>query len=389
MRLGDLFGPRGESFCRGLALARQDGPPIELEFELEPTDDYEGLRIDENWRGDGLLVFRCNRLEAKNWKAASVPVVNLSRENHQDGVDFPVLTFDNQQIGRVAARHLLGLGLENFAAWHDPSLVYSRERIGGFVDEIRAAGFETRLIEIVARQYRASERMRRVALLSDPQLLECPTPCGLFAKHDFSALAALRALRRIGRSCPGEIALVGVDNDYRLCASSNPPLSSVELPIVEFGRQALLWLLELIEGGRSDLGEVRRLAPLSLVARESTRFVRRLDDPHADGLLWLDRELSHRLVSVSELAKRLGLSGAQLRQYCGSAFGRSPKQEIDLRRARAVFEALRASEQPVGDLAHRMGFRDSGELRRFFQRLTGRKPSEVRKLESRNLDFMI
>jgi DNA-binding LacI/PurR family transcriptional regulator len=62
------------------------------------------------------------------------------------------------------------------------------------------------------------------------------------------ALGAMRAVRDFGLRVPEDIAFVGFD-DLPLASLSNPPLTTVQQPISEFGENAVEMLIDLIENG--------------------------------------------------------------------------------------------------------------------------------------------
>lgn len=84
-----------------------------IETPVDSSGELAPMIIDEHWRGDGLIVFRYTGAEAAAWQEAGIPVVNLSTER-LDG-PFPSVVPDNFGGGAEAARHLLTLGLRDFA----------------------------------------------------------------------------------------------------------------------------------------------------------------------------------------------------------------------------------------------------------------------------------
>ncbi len=65
---------------------------------------------------------------------------------------------------------------------------------------------------------------------------------------------------------PDDVALVGFDNWEIIAAATRPPLTSVDMNLVELGREAGTRALNLIAGARP--AGVDRI-PCSLVVRES------------------------------------------------------------------------------------------------------------------------
>lgn len=60
-------------------------------------------------------------------------------------------------------------------------------------------------------------------------LKELPRPLALFCEVDYSAWAAAEACRLGGLRVPSDVAILGVDNDSRICELAYPQLSSIQL----------------------------------------------------------------------------------------------------------------------------------------------------------------
>src|SRR5262245_61498900 len=93
-------------------------------------------------------------------------------------------------------------------------------------------------------------------------------PTAVFARNDFTAMGAICAIRDAGLSIPEDVAIVGFDN-VPIAAYTAPPLTTVDQPTKEQGREAARLLLERIEG---DKARERREICLEchLVIRQST-----------------------------------------------------------------------------------------------------------------------
>jgi DNA-binding LacI/PurR family transcriptional regulator len=84
------------------------------------------------------------------------------------------------------------------------------------------------------------------------------------------AAGALRVLRESGRRVPQDVAVVGFD-DSPLAATTDPPLSSIQQPIEEMGREMVRLLAEQI--GRSETVPRRLILATTLVRRGSSEGV--------------------------------------------------------------------------------------------------------------------
>ena len=60
-------------------------------------------------------------------------------------------------------------------------------------------------------------------------------------------MGAIRAVRRLGMSVPGDVSVVGYD-DSALMTCTDPPLTTVRQPIEAMGRAVVAMLVNQIEG---------------------------------------------------------------------------------------------------------------------------------------------
>ncbi len=89
----------------------------------------------------------------------------------------------------------------------------------------------------------------RPALL---RLMQQPQrPTALCLGNDVMALQAIRELEAMGVDVPGDIAVMGYDNDELICEAVRPRLSTVVLPYFDMGRLAVQRLLGLMAGEAS------------------------------------------------------------------------------------------------------------------------------------------
>ncbi len=70
----------------------------------------------------------------------------------------------------------------------------------------------------------------------------------VMAGSDQIARGVLDVLRDAGRSVPGDVAVIGHDNQERLAAESRPALSSVDMNLEHLGRRAAELLFDAIDG---------------------------------------------------------------------------------------------------------------------------------------------
>ena len=93
-------------------------------------------------------------------------------------------------------------------------------------------------------------------------------PTAVFTRNDFTAMGAICAARDSGLRIPDDVAMVGFDN-VPLSAFTVPPLTTVDQPTREQGRESARLLLERIEGNAAR--ERREIClDCHLVIRQST-----------------------------------------------------------------------------------------------------------------------
>ncbi len=356
--------------------------PIDSSGELAPTE------IDASWRGDGLIVFRYTTAESEAWRKAGIPVVNLSTERL--GGPFPSIVPDNAGGGAEAARHLLTLGLRNFAfvgratPFVDDRLTglkitrrYSLEREEGFQRELAAAGFTPLSFQLTTTRH-TGEVWRELRRLYLEVLGSLPKPCGVFGVDDLLAHGLLQAAQEAGVRVPQDLALVGFNDQSHFCHAATPPLSSVRYPGHAIGLRAAETLFSLMQGRPSPDGHVQRVPVAGVTIRESTNVLMIRDPLVAEAVRLIRKQAATSAPRVGEVADTLGVSSSLLRQRFLDALGVSPKEEVDRARLDIIRHWLTATQLGSGEIASKTGFADAGELRRFFRRSTGQTPQEFR-----------
>ena len=93
-------------------------------------------------------------------------------------------------------------------------------------------------------------------------------PTALFAITDRVAVGAMLAAARLGIAVPGDLSIVGFDDQEQMADCTVPPLTTMALPHVRMGEEAVAMAIAAAAG---DVVEPRRRAlPCELLVREST-----------------------------------------------------------------------------------------------------------------------
>ncbi|NIM92200.1 MAG: substrate-binding domain-containing protein [Anaerolineales bacterium] len=133
----------------------------------------------------------------------------------------------------------------------------SDERTAGYLSAIHAAGLEPFIVEMEDTTTETGEEAAKQTFK------EFPETTGIVAVNDAMAIGAMRALGRMGRRIPKDVAVVGFD-DISWASYANPPLTTVAIPTVEMGRLAGRLLLEQMNGSISATTRVRVATQLAI-----------------------------------------------------------------------------------------------------------------------------
>jgi LacI family transcriptional regulator len=99
-------------------------------------------------------------------------------------------------------------------------------------------------------------------------------PTAILCANDRAAIGVVLAAARLGLSVPGDLSIMGYDDESHVADTMVPALTTMALPLREMGAAAMKTLLEQIEGpGKSENGQpagLETLVPCRLVVREST-----------------------------------------------------------------------------------------------------------------------
>jgi DNA-binding LacI/PurR family transcriptional regulator len=185
--------------------------------------------------------------------------------------DLDTLLLPVEEIGRLAAEYLLGLGHRRIAILKPADPVQRRPyrlRVKGMkraIDGVRGAGLSA--LAWPQTNLRPTLGAARAFASSLPRGRERPT--ALYAYSDDYALPLLRALAESGMRIPEDIALLGTD-DLPYGELVSPSLSTIRFDEVDLGLRAVMMINSLIEGSRLDDRFASPPRP-SVVPRETTR----------------------------------------------------------------------------------------------------------------------
>ena len=191
---------------------------------------------------------------------AGLPIVSLSdtMPNENKGVS---INIDEKSGAEQATSHLIWHGHQRIALLGVIDAPWAISRECGYKSALIEAGLKTDENSIVLLEHHTQQLAYEATL----QLAKSVEFTAMFAMSDALALAAILALRSVGRRVPGDCAVIGFDDQHTLTEYADPPLTSIHNPFYESGKTAAETIVKIIEGQPINPG----ILPVSLVIRES------------------------------------------------------------------------------------------------------------------------
>jgi len=269
---------------------------------------------------------------------------------------------DDEALGALAAKHLLGYG--NFRSFaYVPALGGSRWSY------LRMKGFTIQL-----------HRVKRRACVKGPKstlkewLRKLEKPAAVFCASDAMALDVLYAAAESSIKIPTEMAVLGVDDDELICNNARPTLSSIRPGHEACGYAAAQTLDRLTRRrkvsntfvppiGVTDRASIAHCLPATALV---TRALAIIDEHATDG--W----------GVDEVAKAVGVSRRLLSLRFKALQGMSVHTALLDRRLAAVRHLLETSSIKIKDATTRSGFGNVNYLKRLFKERNGKTMREWR-----------
>nr|WP_156135003.1 LacI family DNA-binding transcriptional regulator [Arthrobacter sp. L77] len=238
---------------------------VQLVLLMSRTDDDSSrtLRYLRGGHVDGAIVV--SHHEADSWARSlaetGLPTIFIGRP-WDTGYDVTYVDSDNVGGGRLAARHLIGLGRRRLATVAGPAdMTAAVDRLRGWNEGLAAAGLPAS--PVVHGDFTTDGGASAVRRL----LADHPDIDGVFAASDLMALGVIEAVQATGRTVPGDIAVIGYDN-HAVAGTAPTPLTTITQPMVEMAVRAGTMLLEEIEAPGSHPEPV--IYSTELVERAST-----------------------------------------------------------------------------------------------------------------------
>lgn len=326
----------------------------------------------KNWGADAVIGQFAGNDEVSLFTKNGIVVVAQDYIRKFNGI--PNITADYHGTGRMAAEYFIGKGYTNFAFFGFRDVCWSDERYEGFKKAVEESGYGDhlsayRMQDINAIWYYELDR------LSD-WLRDLPKPVAVMACDDNQASNLIDACNSIGIKMPGEVAIIGVDNDEIICNLNTPSLTSIHVDI-ENGGYRTAGLIDRIVNDRSTRVEDIVLKPVKVVSRISTASYATDDTQIMNAIQFIHQNLTKK-ISVSDVMKEAALSRRLLERRFKAVTGESIYQYISRNKVKLFADMLLDTNDQVITVALNLGENDSKSISRKFKAAYGMAPNEWR-----------
>ncbi len=325
------------------------------------------------WKPIGCILEGSSNLLPPRRSFSRLPIVHIDPNDrtHDDESIFAVEN-DDSAIAELAHRELSRTDCENFAfvGW-SRRVRWSRRREDWFKAILAATGHVCHTLEDPWTFGNKNDFMTRLK----PFMESLPKPCGIFAANDDIAAVILGVCRDMALSVPGDVVVVGVDDDPAVCDNLHPSLSSVHPDFRGAGRLAVKLLAKRIRGGSAP--ERIEYTPLGVTSRLSTRRLAFVGKRIADALDLIRREACSGL-KASDVVKAMDVTERLAETRFKNAVGHRITEEIANVRLEHVLKLLRNPKQGIAPIANMCGWDSEAYLKRLFKKRFGMTMREWR-----------
>lgn len=292
----------------------------------------------------------------------------------------PNITSDYHATGRLAAEYFIGRGFRNFAFYGLRDVVWSVERRRGFYDELKRRGMADDF-----RCYEDEPDSDDIWFYEQDELLKwlhsLPEATALFTCDDNLGTRIMDLCRVNGIAVPDQIAVLGVDNDEILDNLSDPPLSSISLDVSKAGYEVAGMIDAVLNSNGTITPYDIYVETGSVIHRMSTEYIA-MNDPHVHTALKFLHANINGQISVNDVVKQVPLSRRLLEIRFKEVTQCSIYAYLFNLRMERFAQMLRASKDPIAQLAEQIGITDIKNLSRQFKATYGLTPTQYRKANS-------
>lgn len=305
-----------------------------------------------------------------------LPVVLMEQDPATNTSNCSCVVHDSRATASLAAKELLKSGIEAYSyVPYGLTVQWNSAREKGFAAAIRSHG-KTFVPWGKTPFSNALKPQQQDRLLAE-RLCQLPHPIGLLCANDQIAQRVFSVAAKVGLDIPGDLAVVGVDNDDFICDNLRPTLSSVLPDFHGGGYQAARLLDRAIRHPDAPPASVS-YGPLELVRRQSTQFSALEKPIIARARALILQRACDPAFHTADLTDELGCSRSLLELRFRQATGRTIRDEIQRLRFEKALALLRNPRQAITPIPSLCGYASEAFFKRLFKRSTGLSMREWR-----------
>ncbi|MFF0742595.1 LacI family DNA-binding transcriptional regulator [Streptomyces sp. NPDC004111] len=219
-----------------------------LESRLDPAAEAEAVAELRARRVDGVVYAAMDMRRTAVPEGIEPAHAVLANCLPKQAGSYAAVVADERAGGRAAVDVLLAAGHRRVALLGGAAgSIAAADRARGFADGLRAAGLEVRAEWTVRAGWQIDE-----GYAAAMRVLDCPRPdrpTGVVCANDRVAAGVLLAAARLGLDVPGDLSVVGYDDQDQMAAHLVPALTTVALPHHGMGALAVGMLLDAVDAG--------------------------------------------------------------------------------------------------------------------------------------------
>lgn len=360
-----------------LAYGHERGP---WQFHFETGDRYEqGLEKVGRWGCNGIIAMVRDFSQLQKMLKTRVPAVFLNPPQSGRRTEAPpkwatFVSRDQENVGKTAAEYFLERGYREFAFVGTPRQTeWCARRLGGLRARLADEGLGCAVFPGAPEA--DCDYFGRESPHIAKWLKSLKPGTALYASRDRRAVQMLNLCIDLGISVPGDLAVLGTDNDEVLCESVTPSLSSISLD----GRNAGMLCAKLLDMHMRG----RKVEPLvdlafpSVVTRQSTDETLVPDSFIAKALAIVRKDLSDSR-TIADIAKELKVSRRTLETKANLVLGTTLKNEINRIRLNEAVRLISNTDLSIQAVAELCGFCCASHLNTRFKSAFGYSPTAFR-----------
>jgi LacI family transcriptional regulator len=322
--------------------------------------------IPWGWDGDGILtmLIRDETALLKFLQKTKKPTVNL--EGRRLTTSYPRVLSDTKKAAEMAFHYFRGKGFEHFAFYGIEHSVRGRD----FALVTQANGYPCTFLLEGAVSWRTQLAVTRRWLKDQPK------PLAVLCWADYAGARFVDMAHSLGWRIPDDVAVLGMDNENRICDCAAVRLSSIQTDIQRVGILGA-GLLDRIMAGEAIESKSQLIPPREIVERHSTDTFA-ADSPLVTQAVRFMKEHHPSGINVASVVAACAVSRRGLEKAFLNSLGKTPYQtllQIRMYKARLL---LREGQEKIATVARLVGIPDPKHFSSLFRHEYGDAPRNYR-----------